>query len=67
MDAHRILWVVSTSNSSAVLGVFTDPLAVARYLTDKLSPHTRIVGSYIDGAGLRHVRHVSEEEYLATV
>lgn len=67
MDAHRIIWVVTTGNNGTVLGAFTDPLAVARYLTDNLSPHPRVVTSYRDGQGLKRVRHVGEKEYLATV
>ncbi len=67
MDARRIVWVVTAGDTGVVLGAFTDPLAVARYLTDNLTIHSRSVSSYWDGAGLSRVRHVSEKEYLATV
>ncbi len=67
MDAWSVIWVVTTGNKGTVLGAFTDPLAVARYLTDNLAPHPRVVTSYLDGAGLKHVSHVGEKEYLAAV
>lgn len=67
MDAWSVIWVVTTGNKGMVLGAFTDPLAVARYLTDNLAPHSRVVTSYLDGAGLRHVSHMDEKDFLATV
>ena len=66
-DARSLLWVVTTGNKGTVFGVFTDPIAVARFLTDKVSPHPRVVSRYVDGLGLKHVKHVSEKEFLATV